>query len=132
MKKVMIFGTFNILHPGHLNMFRQAKKYGNKLYVVLAKDETIKDLKEYEPLNEIKRREKLLKLPMIDEVLFGDIDDKLKAVKKIEPDIICLGYDQIHFIEELEAYLSENNINIPIIRLKPYYPDKYKSSFFRE
>ena len=124
----MIFGTFNILHPGHLNLFRQAKNYGDKLYVVLAKDDTVKDIKYYEPLNEIKRRETLLKIPLIDQVIFGEIDDKLKAVKTIKPDIICLGYDQLHFVEELEAYLLENNINIPIIRLKPYNPKRYKSS----
>jgi FAD synthetase len=128
MKKVLLFGTFNILHPGHLNMFRQAKNYGDELYIVLARDDTIRDLKEYEPLNEIKRRETLLQLPMIDNVVFGDLDDKLKAVKEIQPDIICLGYDQFHFVNELEAYLFENNLDIPVIRLKSYFPDKYKSS----
>ncbi|MFT4303733.1 MAG: adenylyltransferase/cytidyltransferase family protein [Candidatus Woesearchaeota archaeon] len=128
MKKVMVFGTFNIIHPGHLHLFRQAKKYGEKLIVVLARDYTVKDLKGYEPLTEIDRREKLLKIPTVDEVIFGNIDDKMKVVKDNQPDAICLGYDQSFFVEELEGFLNENNLNIPIIRLNPYKQNIYKSS----
>lgn len=128
MKTVMVFGTFNIIHPGHLHMFRQAKKFGEKLVVVLARNHTVNDLKGYEPLTEIDRREKLLKIPLVNEVVFGNIDDKMKVVKDVQPDAICLGYDQSFFVEELEAFLGENNLDIPIIRLKPYRQDIYKSS----
>lgn len=128
MKKVMVFGTFNVIHPGHLNLFRQAKEYGDKLIVVLAKNETVQEIKRYSPIDEIRRRQQLLELKMVDEVVYGELDDKLKVVKSIQPDVICLGYDQVHFVQELEAYLSENNLDIPIIRLKPYRAEMYKSS----
>ena len=128
MKKVMVFGTYNIIHPGHLNLFRQAREYGDSLTVVLARNETVSEIKSYEPIDEIHRRNMLLKLPMVDKVLFGEIDDKLKVIKENQPDVICLGYDQVHFIDELEAYLAENNLDIPVFRMKPYMPDKYKSS----
>jgi len=132
MKKVMVFGTFNVIHPGHLNFFRQAKKYGGRLYVVLARDKTVVEIKDYDPLDEMARMKKIGGLPMVDKVLLGSVDDKMKVVKEIQPDVICLGYDQSFFVDELEAYLSENNLDIPVMRLKPYVPEKYKSSKLME
>lgn len=128
MKKVMVFGTFNIIHPGHLNLFRQAKEFGDKLFVVLARDKTVQDMKNYNPLDEIKRRQNLVKIPLVDEVVLGDFDDRMKPIKEVQPDVICLGYDQYFFIDELEAYLAENNLDIPVMRMKPYKSGKYKSS----
>jgi len=128
MKKVMVFGTFNILHPGHLNFFRQAKKFGDKLYVVLARDCTVKKIKKYSPFNEIERKQKLMKLPMVDEVILGHISDKMNAIKTINPDVICLGYDQKYFINELEAFLEQEEMDLIIIKLKPYKEEIYKSS----
>jgi FAD synthetase len=132
MKKVMLFGTFNIIHPGHLNVFRQAKKFGDKLIVVLARDETVTRLKNYNPHTEIERRHKLLQLSMVDEVILGDFVDKMKPIKDFKPDVICLGYDQEHFIDEMEAYIADNNLDIMVVRLKPYKPEQYKGAKFRE
>ena len=42
MKKVIVFGTFDILHQGHLDFFRQAKQYGDYLIVAVAHDENVK------------------------------------------------------------------------------------------
>ena len=42
MKRVLIFGTFDGIHEGHLNLFKQAKKYGDYLIVVVGRDENIK------------------------------------------------------------------------------------------
>lgn len=131
MKKVMLFGTFNIIHPGHLNLFRQAKKFGDRLIVVLARDETVTRLKNYNPHDEITRKHNLLKIPSVNEVVFGDFVDRFKAIKEIKPDVICLGYDQTFFVEELEAFINENNLDMIIIRLNPYHPDRYKGERFR-
>ena len=128
MKKVMVFGTFNIIHPGHLNLFRQAREFGDRLFVVLARDKTVQDIKNYNPLDEIKRRENLVKIPLVDTVILGDFDDRMQPIKQVQPDVICLGYDQYFFIDKLEAYLAENNLDIPVMRMKPYNPEKYKSS----
>ena len=38
MKKVMVFGTFDILHEGHINMFEQAKQYGDFLETLFVRD----------------------------------------------------------------------------------------------
>lgn len=130
MKKVMVFGTFNIIHPGHLSLFRQAKMFGDKLYVVLARNSTVEELKNYSPVDEIDRRLKLLKIPMIDYVLLGHPENRMDVIKKVKPDVICLGYDQQFFVNELEAFLEQEGIDSLIVRLKPYREDKYKSSKF--
>ncbi|MHA1679090.1 MAG: adenylyltransferase/cytidyltransferase family protein, partial [Promethearchaeota archaeon] len=59
-KKVLCFGTFDILHPGHVSFLKQARKYGNYLVVVVARDENVKKIKGKYPLdNELKRIENL-------------------------------------------------------------------------
>lgn len=45
MKKVMTFGTFDVFHPGHLYYLREAKKLGNYLVTVVARDETVLNIK---------------------------------------------------------------------------------------
>ena len=51
MKKVMCAGTFDIIHPGHLYYLSEAKKYGDNLVVVVARDETSKDFKGKKPIH---------------------------------------------------------------------------------
>ena len=45
MKTVMAFGTFDLMHPGHEYFLRQAKKRGDYLIAVIARDSTVKKLK---------------------------------------------------------------------------------------
>lgn len=123
MQKVLVFGTFDQLHPGHLNFFKQAKKQGDKLIVVLARDTNIKKLKKHLPKqNEKERLANLLKIKIIDQVVLGNrcYQQRTKIIKIIKPDIICLGYDQ--------PMVKLRGKKIKIVRLLPYYPDKYKSS----
>ena len=51
MRKVMVFGTFDIIHKGHINMLIQAKKLGDFLVVVLACDKTIEAVKNRKSYN---------------------------------------------------------------------------------
>ena len=124
MKKVMVFGTFDILHRGHLNFFKQARKYGNYLIIVVARDKTVKGVKGKIPKNnERKRLKKVMRYA--DKAVLGFIFDKYKVIKKFNPAVICLGYDQKFFVEGLKK------LNIAVIRLKQYKAYKYKSSKIR-
>jgi FAD synthetase len=132
LKKVMVFGTFDPLHKGHLNYFEQAKKHGNYLVVVVARDETIRKGKNREPSKPEKERiEKIRELEVVDKVLLGYKGDKLQIVKQENPDILCLGYDQKVCIEELRERLKKLVLKPEIKRMKPFKPEKYKSSIFR-
>lgn len=133
MKKVMTFGTFDILHPGHEHYLQESKKLGDFLIVVVARDTTVLEVKGELPKNdEIERLEKIRLLPFVDEAVLGDKEDKYKVIKQNKPDIICLGYDQMAFTENLKEKLEEKGIKTEIIKFtKGHFPDKYKSSIIK-
>lgn len=123
--KIMVFGTFDILHLGHLNFLKQAKKYGDYLIIVVARDKTVKKVKGKKPKkNEKIRLAEIKKLKIADRVVLGDLKNKLRIVYEFKPDIICLGYDQKNFV----ALLKKIKFPLKIVRLKPYQAKEYKSS----
>lgn len=133
MKKIaMCFGTFDGLHAGHEDYFRQAKEYGDELFVVVSRDETVVDLKGQLPLNnEDDRLRVVASHPNVDDARLGYLDDKYKIIDEIRPDIICLGHDQEAFTERLEAELARRGIAATVVRCIPYEPDIRSSSLLR-
>lgn len=128
MKKVLIFGTFDGLHPGHLNLFEQAKKYGDYLIVVVARDKTVKKIKNRFPSrNEMERLRTLQKCKLINEARLGYEDNPYGIIEEIAPDVICLGYDQKTFTENLPKELEKMKLTTKIYRMKHFQPEKYHS-----
>lgn len=120
MVKVMATGTFDILHLGHIYYLKESKKLGDKLVVVVATDKTVRRLK-HEPVNPEEIRLKLIKeLKIVDEAYLGHEDDIYEIVKEIKPDIISLGFDQIHDKEKIQNELNKRKINAKIVRLEKY------------
>src|SRR3990167_78308 len=114
MKTVMAFGTFDILHPGHINFLQQAKQHGS-LIVVIARDRTVKQVKGKLPCHKEKRRlEAVNGLKLAVSVILGSLTDKYAAIKKYCPDIIALGYDQLYFTEQLAAELKKLKLKTKI------------------
>lgn len=130
MKKVMIFGTFDGIHEGHRDLFRQATEHGDHVMAVVARDETVLSVKGKRPqCDECDRIAALLHVDEIDDVIYGYVGgDKLQVVRDHTPDIILLGYDQEAFVDELYSLLDQDNVNFVIVRGRAYYPEKYKSS----
>ncbi len=130
MKKIMVFGTFDIFHLGHQSFLQQAKKYGDYLIAVVARDMTVKQVKNKKPKNnEQERLNEIQRSGLVNEVILGSLKDKYKAIKKYRPDVICLGYDQKFFVEKLTEELEYLGLNkTKIVRLESFKPEKYKSS----
>ena len=129
MRKVMVFGTFDGIHEGHLDFFRQAKKYGDYLVAVVAKDKNVEKIKGKLPIrDENERLDDLKGCKLIDEAKLGYEDNPYKIIEEVMPNVICLGYDQKSFNAGLEGKLKELGLNIEIYTLKSYKPDKFKSS----
>jgi len=129
MTTVMAFGTFDLLHPGHKYFLKQAKKYGNRLIVVIARDSTVKQIKGKLPRQtENQRLGAILSLKLADKAVLGNLTDKYAAVKKYRPDVICLGYDQTNFTDQLDPELAKLKLAAKIIRIKPFKPHQYKTS----
>ena len=120
MVKIMATGAFDILHMGHIYFLKEAKKLGDELVVIVACDSTIRKLK-HEPVTSEKMRLLLIKeLKIVDEAYLGQKDDIYKIVEEIKPDIIALGYDQIHNEKIIRQNLKTRNINVKIVRLPKY------------
>ncbi len=132
-KLVMIFGTFDYLHAGHENLFKQAKELGDEIIAVVARDKTVRNIKNEDPENNEKTRLQTLKdTGWANLVILGNAKDKTKVIKDYRPDIIALGYDQFAFTYRLEKLLMELKLDAKIIRLNPYHPEIYKSSIMKD
>lgn len=90
-------GVFDILHVGHLKLLNYAKSIGNKLIVGINSDSSVKRLKgDLRPINDQDtRKESLLQLGFIDDVIIFDEDTPLEVITKLEPDIIVKGGDYV-------------------------------------
>ncbi len=130
MIKVLVFGTFDGLHEGHKDFFRQTKTYGDFLVVVVGRDSTIIKTKGRLPkFNENERLRAIQECDLINEGRLGNENmSPYIVIKEVNPDIICLGYDQIHFVDKLSSAIKEMGLKVKIIRLNPYKPEIYKSS----
>ncbi len=121
----MVFGTFDGLHSGHLNFFKQAKKFGDYLVIVIARDKNVKKIKGCLPkFKEDKRLNKVRAIRVGEKVILGQLRDPYEVIRREKPAVICLGYDQNSF----SADLAKKFPRIKIVRLRPYKPEVYKSS----
>ncbi|MBI2656933.1 FAD synthase [Candidatus Woesearchaeota archaeon] len=133
MKTVMCAGTFDTIHPGHLFYLSEAKKYGDKLIVVVARDGTSEKFKGKKPFhNEKERLEAVRMLNIVDEAVLGRQGNIFDIIKEIKPDVICLGYDQNVQKQQLEDELKKRGIKADVIRVGAYMPHMYKSSKIRK
>jgi len=132
MKTIMCFGTFDLLHLGHLHYFEQAKKYGDYLIVVIARDITKQQQKKKTIFNEQERRDLVEQLRLVDEAVLGYPDNHLKVILEKKPNIICLGYDHPVSEKELEQKLQALGLDTKIVRVKAFHPPKYKSGKIRK
>ncbi len=126
-KKVLIAGTFDVLHPGHIFLINEAAKLGD-VYIVVATDKNRELYSGVAPIVPEQQRLELMKsIKNVKEARLGRSDnDTLKTVEEINPDIILLGPGQKYDQETLKQGLVEKGLtHITVKRLNTYY-DKYK------
>ncbi|OGI76249.1 hypothetical protein A3C67_03070 [Candidatus Nomurabacteria bacterium RIFCSPHIGHO2_02_FULL_42_19] len=135
--KIMVFGTFDGLHLGHVNFLKQARDLsGGKssfLIVSIARDKNVIKIKGKRPiLGEKKRMALVKKSNLADKVVLSGVKNHLPHIIKERPDIIALGYDQKDYIKNLKKNLKNKGIIVKIVRLKPYKQKVYKNSLLKE
>ena len=122
-KIVLAGGVFDIIHPGHIHTLNAAKALGDVLVVAIATDKTAQKMKKRTPLHNQELRCELVScLSMVDKAVIGHEDDIFKTVKEIEPNIIVLGYDQIHQEKFIDEGCKRINLNVDIVRLQSPVP----------
>jgi len=132
--RIMIFGTFDGVHKGHLNLFKQARNLAKNphLVVSIARDKNVLQIKGRLPYLGEKRRLALVKkTKLADKIVLGGIKNHLPHILKERPDIIALGYDQRDYIKNLKSDLKKRGLAVKITRLKPYKEKIYKNHLLR-
>jgi len=126
-KIVWCNGTFDILHPGHIQLFKVARSLGDKVIVATDTDEKIKkDKGEHRPVNDLCYRVAMLEaIKYIDVVLtFGDRQELEGLIQLYTPDILLLGDDWqggdvvgiehakgVRFLPRVGGYASSKTLN---------------------
>ncbi|MCH8986660.1 adenylyltransferase/cytidyltransferase family protein [Patescibacteria group bacterium] len=129
-RKVIVFGIFDDIHDGHRDFFRQAKEYGNELIVIVGRDKIAQQLKDKTPKrSEQERVDLVAKEKLVDSAVLGD--EKLSTysvLSSLNPEVICLGYDQQKLGEDLQNWIQKNKKQIQVHYLKPYQNDTFHNA----
>ena len=125
MKEVLVFGTFNTIHPGHLFLINEAKKHG-QVHAVLALDSTIRKVKGRPPVHAIHERVRQLEAYEV-KAFPGDEHDRLKVFRELRPDSVMLGYDQKLFVDTLTSYIAEQELSTKVIAVPSFHADIFAS-----
>ena len=96
MKVIWVNGCFDVLHRGHIELFKYAKSLGDKLVVGIDTDSRVRKAKgNSRPFNNLQDRVCMLdSIKYIDEIISFDSDEELESqVEHYSPDIMVVGSD---------------------------------------
>ena len=128
----MVFGTFDMVHEGHVDFFRQARALAPKPYLIVsvARDAVVTRIKGAKPRRTEKERHELLERnTLVDEVILGQEEGYIEHIEAARPDVIALGYDQTgEFVDRLERDLTNAGLKANVVRLKAFQPETFKTS----
>jgi len=122
-KKVLIAGTFDLIHLGHIYLINEAAKLGD-VYVIVATDKNRELYSGEAPIVPEEQRLAIIKsIKNVKDAKLGRHDnDTLKTVEEIGPDIVLLGPNQKYSIETLKKGLMDIGLNkVEVKRLKTFY-----------
>jgi len=135
-KTVLAFGTFDLLHKGHEFYLREAKKFAEKLVVVVARDTSVEKVKGRKPLhNEQQRLKAVRALDFVDEARLGNAPEKaekFEIVKQLEPDVIALGFDQEASEELLKKFFKGTIVRIPSFQREKFSSSQLRKKYFKD
>jgi len=130
---VLAGGVFDIIHPGHIYTLNAAKALGDVLVVVVATDNTSEKMKKRKPLHTQEQRQELVNsLSMVDLCLVGQEDDIFKTVDRVRPQIIALGYDQVHQEKFITDGCKKIKLEAKVARLQSPIPESSSSKIEKE
>jgi len=133
LKIVLAGGVFDIIHPGHIHTLNAAKELGDVLVVVVATDKTAIKMKKRKPLHDQKLRKQLVNsLSVVDLCVIGNEDDIFKTVEFVKPEIIALGYDQVHQEKFITDGCKRINLDAKVARLQSPIPEISSSEIEKE
>jgi len=125
--RVVATGTFDILHPGHVLYLCEARKLGDELWVIVARENTVQH-KRKPLIPEQQRLQMVQALKCVDHAVLGDEADMFKPIREIRPDIIALGFNQHWDEAELQRQLDARGIRARVVRVPKAETSPFASS----
>lgn len=133
LKVVLAGGVFDVIHPGHIHTLGEARKLGDVLAVVIATDRIVAKMKKPKPLHGQEQRRLLVEsLGLVDAAVVGDDSDIFRTVDLIRPQIIALGYDQVHQEKAIIDGCKKINLGVTVARLQSPMPGMSSSAIKEE
>ena len=133
LRVVLAGGVFDIIHPGHISTLNAAKTLGDVLVVVVATDNTAVKMKKRTPIHSQEQRQELVNsLKMVDLCLIGQENDIFKTVNLVKPQIIALGYDQVHQEQFITEGCKKIKLDAKVARLQSPIPESSSSKIEKE
>ena len=130
---VLAGGVFDIIHPGHISTLNAAKTLGDVLVVVVATDNTAIKMKKRNPIHSQEQRQELVNsLGVVDLCLIGQENDIFKTVNLVKPQIIALGYDQVHQEKFITEGCKKIKLDAKVARLQSPIPESSSSKIEKE
>jgi cytidyltransferase-like protein len=137
--KVVVFGVFDLFHPGHEYFLTQALEYASgdrhNVHVVLTTAEIVQKLKNKTPRDVYSIRKSNLVDWGIPETNVFESDSELgtyTVFQRINPDIVCFGYDQNGLQQDLTTRIQAGtvkvNSEIKLVVIPAFCTDVYKTS----
>jgi FAD synthetase len=119
----MAFGSFDLLHPGHLLYLEKARGLGDRLIVVVARDRSIEAIKRRRPvLDESSRLRMVSALRVVDRAVLGNRlygpEDRYGVIGRYRPDVIAFGYDQRVDLKGLKGWMKKSRLKARIVSIK--------------
>ncbi len=130
MRTVLVFGTFDVVHPGHRFFLEQARKRGDRLVASIARDAFVARFKRKRPVHDENERLKhVLETGLVDEATLSDeATGTYSVIERVRPDVVCLGHDQEALRGDLLAWLEARGLRLEVETLNAFEPQRYKSS----
>ncbi len=122
-KIIQCHGVFDLLHPGHIRHFKEAKAQGDKLVVTITPDRFVNKGPGRPVFTEILRLESLAALEDIDFVVLNDSPDAISAIQKIKPDFYVKGIEYKNHEKDVTGKISEEARAVESSGGQIYYTD---------
>lgn len=130
--RVVVAGSFEFLHPGHIELFKKAWEHG-EVYVIVSRDENFERFKGRKPaLRQEDRLTIVESLRYVTKAIMGDRDDLFKPIIELKPDIVLLGPDQWIDPDTLRQKLEERGLQTSVLKLERRIGNYSSSNMYNE